>query len=157
MKKSGTIVCRIGAAGVFLAGALALAQSGHVVVPGGEIRWSAGPPSLPAGAQATVLEGNPAEAGPFTMRLRLPSNYKIPPHWHPAIEHVTVLSGTLHIGLGEKWDETKGKALASGSFAVMPPQMNHFAWTTQETVIQLHGSGPWGINYLNPADDPRNK
>ena len=144
-------------AGVLVAGLLGQAQSGHVVVPAGEVQWAAAPPSLPAGAQAAVLEGNPAEAGPFTMRLRMPANYKIPPHWHPGIEHVTVLSGTLHIGLGEKWDETKGKTLSAGSFAVMPPQMNHFAWTTQETVIQLHGSGPWGITYLNPADDPRNQ
>lgn len=157
MKRSSTIVCRIAVAGVLLAGALALAQSGHVVVSAGELQWSAAPPSLPAGARAAVLEGNPAEAGPFTMRLRLPNNYKIPPHWHPAIEHVTVLSGTFHLGVGDKWNETTGKTLSPGSFAVMPPQMHHFAWTTQETVIQLHGNGPWGITYLNPKDDPRNQ
>ena len=157
MKKSRGLVCRIGVVGILLAGVLGLAQSGHVVVPAGEVQWAAAPPSLPAGAQAAVLEGNPAEAGPFTLRLRLPSDYKIPPHWHTTIEHVTVLTGTMHIGLGEKWDETKGTLLSSGSFAVMPPNMKHFAWTTQETIIQLHGTGPWGITYVSPADDPRNK
>ena len=133
------------------------AQSGHVAFSPAEIQWGDAPPSLPKGAQAAVLEGNPAEAGPFTMRVKLPANYKIPPHWHPTIEHVTVLSGTLNIGMGDAWDETKGKALSAGSFAAMPPQMRHFAWTSEATIIQLHGTGPWGISYVNSADDPRNR
>lgn len=138
-------------------GDMASAQSGHVAVSAADIKWGAAPSTLPKGAQAAILEGNPAASGPFTLRLKFPANYKIPPHWHPAIEHVTVLSGTLNVGMGDKWDETKGKALSAGSFAVMPPKMHHFAWTSQETVIQLHGTGPWGITYLNSADDPSKK
>jgi quercetin dioxygenase-like cupin family protein len=91
------------------------------------------------------------------MRLKLPANYRIPAHWHPADEHVTVLSGTFHMGMGDKLDTAKGKALGVGSFALMPAKARHFAYTNEETIIQLHGMGPWGINYVNPADDPRKK
>jgi quercetin dioxygenase-like cupin family protein len=93
--------------------------------------------------------------GPFTLRLQLPDGFSIPPHWHPAVEHVTVISGTFNLSMGEKFDKSGGRALSAGAFAFMPPGMRHFAWTTGETVIQLHGTGPWKINYVNPADDPR--
>ena len=130
-------------------------QSAHVMVTPGNLKWTDGPPSLPAGSKAAVIEGDPKNPGPFTMRLKLPANYKIPPHWHPAEEHVTVISGTLNMGMGDKFDASKGNALPVGSFAVMPAKANHFAFTNEETVIQLHGMGPWGITYVNPADDPR--
>ena len=91
------------------------------------------------------------------MRLQLPANYRIPAHWHPADEHVTVMSGTLTMGMGDKLDETKGTPLTAGSFALMPSKMNHFAFAKAATVIQLHGMGPWGITYVNAADDPRKK
>jgi hypothetical protein len=132
-------------------------QVGHVTVTPTDIKWDAAPPTLPKGIQAAVLEGNPSASGPFTMRLKIPANSKIAPHSHPAIEHVTVLSGALNIGMGDRFDETKGKQLATGTFAVMPAKANHFAWTTQETVLQLHGTGPWGITYVNSADDPSKK
>ena len=133
------------------------AAPAHALVTPADVKWGAAPPTLPKGAQAAILEGNPANPGPFTMRLKVPANYRIAPHWHPGIEHVTVLSGVFNLGMGDKFDETKGKALAAGSFAVMPPKTNHFAWTTQETVLQLHGTGPWGITYVNPVDDPSKK
>jgi len=129
--------------------------SHHVFVTPGELSWQDGPPSLPRGAQFAVIEGDPKEEGLFTMRLKLPANYRIPAHWHPADEHVTVISGTFNMGTGNVLDATNGTALPAGSFAVMPAQMHHFAWTSEETVLQLHGVGPWQINYLNPADDPR--
>jgi quercetin dioxygenase-like cupin family protein len=144
-------------------GTLAMTQqassttSAHVMVAPADVKWGDGPPSLPAGAKAAVLEGDPAKAGLFTLRLQMPANYRIPAHWHPADEHVTVLSGTFHMGLGDKLDEAKAKPLTAGSFALMPPKTNHFAFTKAETVIQLHGMGPWGITYVNPADDPRKK
>ena len=127
----------------------------HVLVTPGDLTWQDGPPSLPAGAQFAPIEGDPKREGLFTMRLKLPANYRIPAHWHPADEHVTVISGTFHMGTGDVLDPTKGTALPAGSFALMPAQMRHFAWTSEETVIQLHGVGPWQINYINPADDPR--
>lgn len=128
----------------------------HVMVTPGDLKWIDGPPSLPPGARMAAIEGDPSKPGAFTMRVQLPANYRIPAHWHPADEHVTVLSGTFHMGLGDRLDTARGKALPVGGFAVMPAKSNHFAWTTEPTVIQLHGIGPWQINYLNSADDPRN-
>lgn len=122
-----------------------------------QLNWQQGPASLPAGAKLAVLEGDPAKNGPFTMRLLLPDGYKIPPHTHPKIEHVTVISGTFNLGMGEKFDESGGRELPAGTFGFWPAGMKHFAWAKGETIIQLHGIGPWTINYLNPADDPRQK
>lgn len=133
------------------------AQSGsHIIVTPNDLKWS-DVPSLPAGAKLAVVEGSMTEAVPFTVRLKLPAGYQIPAHWHPAVERVTVLSGTLNLGMGEKLDPTKTTALVAGSVAVMQPKTNHFVWTKEETVVQLNGTGPWGITYLNPADDPRKK
>ena len=114
-------------------------------------------PSLPVGAQLAVIEGPLNEAVPFTMRLKLPANYQVPAHWHPAIEHVTVMSGTFNMGIGDKLDRSMTKALSAGSVAIMQPKTNHYMWTDQETIVQVHGVGPWAITYVNPADDPRKK
>ncbi|OLC17452.1 MAG: cupin [Candidatus Rokubacteria bacterium 13_1_40CM_69_27] len=135
----------------------AWAQSGtHMTVTPGELKWT-DVPSLPAGAKIAVIEGPLNEAVPFTFRLKFPPNYQIPAHWHPAIEHVTVIAGTFNLGTGEKLDRSKTKALSASGVAIMQPKTNHFAWTKVETIVQVHGVGPWGINYVNPADDPRKK
>jgi hypothetical protein len=122
-----------------------------------KLQWQAGPPSLAPGAKVVVLEGDPTKEGVFTMRLRFPDGFEIKPHWHPAVEHVTVLSGALNLGMGDAFDKTKTKAVPAGGFAFMPPKMHHFAWAKGDTIIQLHGIGPWQVNYLDPADDPRKK
>ncbi|HET9843040.1 MAG TPA: cupin domain-containing protein [Gammaproteobacteria bacterium] len=128
----------------------------HVELTPEELNWIKGPDSLPSGVQMVILEGHPSKAGSFTMRLKVPAHYKIPAHWHPADEHVTVLQGSMYMGMGDKLDENQGKKLPIGSFAAIPKKMHHFAWTGgEETIIQLHGNGPWGIHYLNPNDDPR--
>lgn len=128
-----------------------------IVAHGEEIAFEPGPPSLPAGAEFAVLEGDPAEAEPLTFRLRFPAGYEIPPHWHHVLEHVTVLEGTLNLGLGETMDRDRGTALDPGDFYVIPVEETHYAWTGDEPVeIQLHSVGPWGITYVNPEDDPRN-
>ena len=132
-------------------------MSDHGLLTKDDMKWVPGPASLPPGTKAALLEGDPAKEGPFTLRLQLPDGYTIQPHSHPGVEHVTVLSGTFNLGMGEKFDKSAGRPLAAGSFAFMPPGMKHFALTTGETVIQLHGVGPWKINYVYPADDPRNK
>lgn len=120
------------------------------------LAWAPGPPSLPPGAEFVLLEGNPAEAVPLTFRLRFPANYRIPPHFHSVIEHVTVFSGTLNIGMGEQATYTNGTALNAGSFGALPAKMVHYAWAGPEGVtFQLHSVGPWSITYVNPADDPR--
>jgi quercetin dioxygenase-like cupin family protein len=136
----------------------AAAPASHVIVAhSGVLAWAPGPPSLPPGAQFVLLEGNPAEAVPLTLRLTFPPNYRVPPHYHSVIEHVTVLSGTLNVGMGEQPTYSGGTALAAGSFAAMPQKMVHYAWTGPEGVVfQLHSVGPWSITYVNPADDPRN-
>ena len=123
----------------------------------GKEGWEQGPKSLPPGAQIAVLEGDPTQEGPFVMRLRLPDGYRIPPHTHPKTERLTVISGTFNIGVGDKFDTKAGQTMPAGSFGYWEAGMKHFVWATGETVVQLHGIGPWQINYLNPADDPRNK
>lgn len=126
----------------------------HKMVMPGDLTW-ADVPSLPPGAKIAVIEGPLNQAVPFTIRLRFPANYAIPAHSHPAIERVTVLSGTFHMGVGDKLDKTKTNPLSAGAIGIMQPGTNHFAWTAEETIVQLNGNGPWGINYVNPADDPR--
>jgi quercetin dioxygenase-like cupin family protein len=133
-----------------------LGAEDHVMVTPNDLKW-ADVPSLPPGAKVAVIEGPLDQATPFTIRLQLPADYKIPAHWHPAIEHVTVLSGTFNLGMGDKLDPTKTKALSAGSMAIMQPKTNHFAWTKEATMVQVHGVGPWAVNYVDPADDPRKK
>lgn len=153
--KRGLAALAITLALVCLGAPTAWAQANtHMMVTPGELTWTA-VPSLPAGAQLAVIEGPLNEAAPFTIRLKLPANYEIPAHWHPAIEHVTVTSGTFHMGMGDKLDRSKTKALPIGSVAIMQPKTHHFAWTGEETIIQVHGVGPWAINSVDPADDPR--
>jgi quercetin dioxygenase-like cupin family protein len=130
----------------------------HVVVRPKTIKWGPGPASLPPGGRLAVLSGNPAKKGaPFVMRAKVPDGYKVPPHWHPSDENVTVLKGTLLIGRGETFDADKMEELPAGSFMRMPKGMRHFAMAKGETILQLHGIGPFEINYVNPADDPRSK
>ena len=128
---------------------------GKTYLPG-DVVWTDGPAALPPGSKRAILEGDPGKEGFYTERLKLPDGYKIAPHTHPQTEHVTVISGTFNIGMGEKFDPSAGQAMAAGSYFFMPAGMKHFAWTTGETVIQLSRSSPSAINYLDPADDPRN-
>lgn len=137
-----------------ISGAVARAEEGHTFVTASDLKWSDGP--FP-GTRIAVLEGDPKSPGPFTMRLRLPPDYKIPPHWHPGDERVTVISGTFNVGRGDQLDPVKGKVLPAGSFMLMPPTTNHFAWVKEETIIQINGIGPWALKFLNPDDGPRSK
>jgi len=140
-----------------LGASMSWAQAGaHIMVTPNDLKW-ADVPSLPPGAKITVIEGPMTEAVPFTVRIKLPADYKVPAHWHPAAERVTVLSGTFNIGMGDKLDPQKTTALGPGSVIIMQPQTNHFVWTKEETMVQVHGTGPWGITYIDPADDPRKK
>lgn len=140
----------------------ALAQTptggGHLTIARPEkIAWGPAPALLPAGAQLAVLEGDPGQPGPFTMRLRVPDGYRIPPHYHPVVEHVTVVQGTFQVGLGERFDPGALTDLPAGTFAALAPGMRHFARAKAPTVIQPHGTGPWSLTYVNPADDPRGR
>lgn len=120
-----------------------------------DIKWGDAPSALPPGAKLAVLEGNPMKPGIYTMRLWMPDGYKIQPHYHLQFEHVTVVSGTFNLGMGDTFDDSKGNTMPTGTFGFLPPHMKHFAWANGETVVQLHGIGPWEIVYVNPKDDPR--
>ena len=142
------------AAAAFVPAAFAQAPA-HQMHLAKDLKWQ-DPPSLP-GAKIAVLEGPMNEAKPFMARIKLPSGYKIAPHWHPAIEHVTVISGTFSMGTGEKWDDKGLHALQPGDVMIMQPKTPHYAVAKGETIVQIHGVGPWSVNYVNPADDPTKK
>lgn len=127
----------------------------HVVAGLDDVKWGPAPPALPPGAQAVVLAGDPAASGLVTLRVKFPAGYTVPPHWHPSDEHVTVLSGTLSLGMGDKVDVSSAKTLTAGGYIVAPARMHHFATTKTGAVVQIHLNGPFGITYVNPADDPR--
>jgi Domain of unknown function (DUF4437) len=151
----------VAVASVSLVGALSartvFTQHAHALVPADKVQWGPAPPALPAGAEIAVLEGNPSEKGPVTLRLRFPANYALPPHWHSMTERVTVLSGTLNVGMGDKLDRRASQALEPGGFVSLPAKMNHFAFTTVPTVVQINLEGPFDIFYVNPADNPMTK
>lgn len=152
---------------VFFGGALLYAQqemkheksmdkmSHGMVWSGKDVKWMEGPDALPRGVKMAVLDGDPGGKDPYTLRLKLPANYKIPPHWHPAIENVTVLSGNFYLGMGDKFSKNDAKEIKVGGFGNMPAEQHHFAYTKTETVVQIHGIGPFAITYVDPKDDPR--
>ena len=114
---------------------------GHIMLDPSELVWK-DLPSLP-GVKIAVIEGPLDQAVPIMFRLRFPANFKVMPHWHPGIEHITIISGTLHMGIG--------------SVSIMQPRTHHYVWTDEETIGQVHSIGPWSVNYVNPADDPAKK
>jgi quercetin dioxygenase-like cupin family protein len=128
------------------------ASTTHVVVVApADIAWR----PLRPGAEIAVVSGNPDVSGqPFVMRMRYTANVRVPPHWHPTDEHITVLSGTFLLGMGERADASSATPLVAGAYAFAPAKMPHFAWSKGDTVVQVHGIGPFVINYVNPADAP---
>ena len=132
-------------------------SSPGVVTPAAAVKWGDVPPFLPKGAKLAVLVGDPSKPEPFTIRLQMPDGYKIAPHTHPTDEHVTVLSGTFRAAMGEKWDDKALGDFAPGSYANMAASMPHYAVAKGATVVQVHGVGPFVVNYVNPADDPSKK
>lgn len=104
------------------------------------------------GVKLAVLHGNPSQPGPFVVRLWFPANYQVPAHYHPNDENVTLISGSGNLGHGDRLDMTKGTRLRAGDFARVSANMRHYAWFTEEAVIQVHGIGPSGVTWVNPAD-----
>ena len=132
-------------------------QTRHIVTAD-QLTWGEPPPALPKGAQLAVLNGDPAaKTGSFTVRVKFPDGYKVMPHTHPTAENVTVLSGALRVGMGREWSEATMQELTAGAFAHMPANAAHYVQTRGETVIQIHGTSPFTLTYINPADDPRKK
>ena len=129
------------------------AQPGqHMTMTNDTLKWVE-PPTFP-GAKLAVVQGDPGKEGPFVYRVKFPANYKIAPHYHKAAENVTVLSGTFSLGMGDTFDQKSMKALPAGGYAFLPAEMRHYAWSKTGAVLQVHGPGPFVINYVNPADDP---
>ena len=139
-----------------LAGTVWAQHASHSIVTPNDLKW-VDVPSLPPGAKIAVIEGKMNEPGPITARLKFPANYKVPAHFHPGVERVTVLTGTMNFGMGDKLDAKQTTAVGPGGFLIMPPNMNHFVWTTEEAISQINVIGPWTVTYVNPADDPRKK
>jgi len=145
------------ASAAFAAAALAQGTSGgHTFITPTDIKWGDAPPSLPKGAKIAVLQGDPGKAEPFVIRMLVPAGgYKIAPHWHTQDEQLTVISGMLYIGLGDKFSKRAARALPRGGFHFLPGKEHHYAFTTGRTIVQINGNGPFDINYINPADDPQ--
>lgn len=121
------------------------------------IQWGEAPRILPPGAQMALLEGDPKKAGPITFRIKLPDGYKVAPHYHSTAEHVTVLSGEFHLGMGDTFEQSDTQTLPAGAYAIMPARMHHFASCVGPTEIQVHTTGPWTLTYVHPADNPSRK
>lgn len=133
----------------------ALAQTSnephHTVVRPRDLQWK---PTSPPGTEIAVLTGDPSKPGEFVLRLKMADGTRIPPHWHPADEHVTVMRGVFAIGSGILFDETKLEDLQPGIYVHVPKEMRHFALAKGETVVQIQGLGPFVTNWVNPSDVP---
>jgi quercetin dioxygenase-like cupin family protein len=125
----------------------------HTVVAPEAVNWR---PFIP-GAEIAVLSGDPAKAGPFVIRIKHHASLKVPPHWHPTDEHITIITGNAVVGMGEKFDPASGQEVAAGSYVFMPKKMAHFLYAKEETIAQVHGIGPFKVFWVNPADDPMKK
>lgn len=132
----------------------ALATEIPTVLGAKDVKWGAAPPILPAGAKMAVMAGDPGKTGLVSVRLKMPAGYQIPAHWHPTDEHVTVLSGSLSLGMGDKLNTSMGQTFMPGGYVVAAAHMNHFAWTKTGATVQINLMGPFELTYVNPADDP---
>jgi Domain of unknown function (DUF4437) len=151
-----SLLALVALTGALTVGHFAWAQQA-TVVQADAVKWGPASPALPPGAQQAILIGDPTKEGGYVVRAKFPAGYKVAPHVHPNDENVTVISGMFHVGVGDKFDESKGQAIKTGGYFQVQKGVQHFAWVSQDTVIQLHGVGPGGINYVNAADDPRKK
>jgi hypothetical protein len=143
------------AAGIFSFGAAADEVPMVLIAKGSAVQYGAAPASLPKGVEFSVLAGDPAKPGPFVLRVKIPANIVIAPHTHATDENLTIRSGALYHAMGEKLDKAAGDKLVSGGFAYLPANMPHSVWTESEAVeFQVTGTGPFGVDYINPADDP---
>ncbi|HEY1460059.1 MAG TPA: cupin domain-containing protein [Casimicrobiaceae bacterium] len=127
-------------------------------INGADLKWGPAPPALPKGARVAVLYGDPFKSGVFVIRLMAPAGYKIPPHWHTQAENLTVISGVLNLGEGDEMAKGPGPhahALKAGGYHYLPAKAHHYAYATVPTVVQIHGEGPFDINYINEKEDPQ--
>ena len=134
--------------------AVPVCAADYTAVMSKDIKW-VDAPSIGPGAKTALIDGDPKSTGLFVMRLKAPPNTKIKVHTHPADENVTVLSGTLHFAAGDKFDTKTARAFGPGSYFSIGKGKPMFAYTTdKEAILQIHGTGPWGITYLDQKDSP---
>lgn len=152
---AGAPLVLLGLAAAVAPSATPAGETHHTVVSGDAVQWGAAPPSLPPGAQAAVLLGSPAREGPFVIRLKFPDGFVVPPHRHTKDEFVTVISGSFSVGAGERVDSAALHTLPPASFVHLPAGMPHYARAGGETVVQINGTGPFDVVYVDPRDDPR--
>jgi quercetin dioxygenase-like cupin family protein len=136
------------------AAAIAVGPASAQVMPS-DLKWGPAPPGLPAGAQLAVLSGDPTKEGMFTIRLKFPAGYSVAAHHHPTPELVTVMEGSMSLGMGDVADKAKAGTLGVGGYVAMAPNMNHFAFTDSGATVQITSHGPFQIIYVNSKDDPR--
>lgn len=129
------------------------ALADNVMINSADIKWGDVPPVLPKGGKIAVLNGDPFKPGPYTLRLMMPANYTIAPHWHTKDENLTIISGTLSLGLGDKMG-ADAHDLKAGGYHHLAGKTHHYAVAKGQTVVQVAGDGPFDITYINPADDP---
>jgi hypothetical protein len=120
-----------------------------------ELKWGPAPPALPAGAQLAVVKGDPMKAGPFTIHLKMPANYSVPPHWHPSDEKVTLVSGKLAYGMSDRMERLSATPLAVGGTVTMKAKEHHWVMTADGAEVEVSATGPFVINYVDPNADPR--
>ena len=120
-----------------------------------ELKWMDGPPGLPAGAQFAVKKGNPEKSGPFTIGIKVPAGYSVPPHWHPTDEHVTVVSGKVAYGMSDRMNRTTATGLSAGQSVTMKAKEHHWVMSADGGEVEVSAMGPFKITYVNAADDPR--
>ena len=135
--------------------ALLLPATVHAQTPTPALSWGPAPAVFPAGAKMAVLQGDPSKPEWFTVRLDLPSGYRVQPHFHPTDELLTVISGTFLLGMGDKLDEAKATVLPTGGFGTVAANMHHYAVARGHTVVQVQAMGPFALTYVNPEDQPR--
>lgn len=128
-----------------LASTMSFAVIKPVVVNPDTLQWH--PANDLQGAEVAVISGNPEKKEPFIARVKLPANFKIPVHTHDINEYDTVMTGTLYLGSGAKFDTDHALEVPAGSFVMIPAKLQHYAWTKEETILQVNGVGPWGMIY----------
>ncbi len=144
------VVCCLGVVALN-AGDTKTSSGEHMAVVPASLKWS---PIFP-GITMAVVSGDPNGPGPYVLRLKSDAGTKIPPHWHPTAENVTVMEGTFAVAMGEKFDGAALQELPTGGFVRIPAEMRHYAMSKTETVVQVNGMGPFKINFVNPADAPK--
>ncbi len=154
MRKSALWSLGLVAAMISVAIAQDATTDGHIMSAPKDLKWGDPPPVFEKGATMSVVSGDPGKEGLYVVRLKMPAGYRINPHWHPTDEHVTVISGTFSLGMGEKFDKAAMTELPPGGYALLPAQMRHYAMAKTAATVQVHGMGPFQLTYVNPADDP---